>query len=32
MKKPDLRFRKPGQIMEAAGIAPANFDDFVSYF
>ena len=24
MKKPDLRFRKPGQIMEAAGIAPAS--------
>ena len=32
MKKPDLRFRKPGQIMEAAGILHANFDDFVSYF
>jgi hypothetical protein len=31
MKKPGLRFRNPGQIVEA-GIAPANFDDFVSYF
>ncbi len=32
MKKTDLRFPKPGQIMEAAGILHANFDDFVSYF
>jgi hypothetical protein len=24
MKKPDLRFHKPGQIVEAAGIAPAS--------
>ena len=24
MKKPDLRMRKPGQKVEAAGIAPAS--------